>query len=282
LPTEPLPTSLDPEPLRTTLATLPLGGWRFTAGGLVARSFGAWWRNLLPFVLLSVIASAPMMAGSLWLFQGVFALRPGQPPPPEVLADLPMRAGLFALAWAAAVGLQVVFAGALTFATCADLSGRRPGIREMLRVGTRRGLPVVGVGFAMWLGIVAGLLLLLAPGVMLACTWAAAIPAAVVERPGVLGALRRSAALTRGRRWQVLGGFLAILGLLWVITLAVQVASVALALPLGGGPLAALLASQLANAVLAGLPAVAMAVAYHDLRLEKEGVDAEEIVRVFA
>jgi hypothetical protein len=134
----------------------------------------------------------------------------------------------------------------------------------------------------MWLGIAGALLLLLVPGVMLCCVWAVAIPAAVVERPGVLAALARSAALTRGRRWQVLGGFLALFALIWVGSLVVQVAAMAAALPLGGGPFLALLFSQGGSALFAALPAVGMSVAYHDLRLEKEGVATEEIVRVFA
>jgi len=279
---EPLPTTLAGEPLPTALLDSPLGGPRFGAGALVGRTVRAWWRNLVPFVLFSVAAYAPMVAASWWAFDGLFSLQPGQPPPAEILRGLPVRMAAFAAAGLFAMLLQVVLAGAISFGTFADLSGRRAGLGEMLRAGARRAFPVLGTGVVMWLGIVAAFFLLLVPGAMLCCAWAVAIPVAVVERPGVFAALARSAALTRGRRWQVLGGFLALFGLLWVVSLVVQVAVMAAAVPLGGGPLLALLASQCASAFLAALPAVGMAVAYHDLRLEKEGVATEEIVRVFS
>ncbi len=42
-----------------------------------------------------------------------------------------------------------------------------------------------------------------------------------------------------------------------------------------------IVASQLGSAVFSVLPAVAVAVCYHDLRRAKEGVDTAELARVF-
>ena len=44
---------------------------------------------------------------------------------------------------------------------------------------------------------------------------------------------------------------------------------------------ALLLSSQLGNALLSPLPLVALSVAYHDLRVEKEGLDTATLARVF-
>ena len=40
---------------------------------------------------------------------------------------------------------------------------------------------------------------------MMATAWIMAVPAQVVEQPGVFGAIGRSADLTRGHRWPIFG-----------------------------------------------------------------------------
>ena len=158
---------------------------------------------------------------------------------------------------------------------------------EMVRVGLRRGLPVVGIGILLWVAVMAGLVLLVVPGVMLMVATSVAVPAAVVERPGVLGAIRRSLALTRGRRWPLFAAGLSIVVIMWVLAAVVQVGATVLSVAIlsarRGPQMAAVLvvASQLGNVLFSALPLVAMSVAYHDLRAEKEGVDTAALARVF-
>jgi hypothetical protein len=154
----------------------------------------------------------------------------------------------------------------------------------MLRVGLRRGLPVVAVGFLLWLAAFAGFALLVVPGLLWMAAACVAIPAAVVERPGTLGAFRRSFALTRGHRWSLFAAGAAILFIVWALGAVVQVGATALCatvLPPERAVVVTLVATQLGNVLFAALPVVGVAVAYHDVRVAKEGVDTAALARVF-
>ena len=70
---------------------------------------------------------------------------------------------------------------------------------------------------------------------------------------------------------------------LWILSLVTQAALTiaAVALPRAQGMAATLVATQLGNALFSVIPAVAIAVCYHDLRLAREGVDTAELAKVF-
>lgn len=82
----------------------------------------------------------------------------------------------------------------------------------------RRAGPLVGVTLVACAGILAGAVLLVVPGVILATWWILAYQAAVLEQRGVRSSLGRSRALVRGSFWVALG------------VLAVEVGSYALPL----------------------------------------------------
>ena len=64
---------------------------------------------------------------------------------------------------------------------------------------------VVDVAFVTGVMVGIGFVLLVVPGLILACMFFVAVPVAVVERPGVFEALARSGRLTRGHRVPILG-----------------------------------------------------------------------------
>lgn len=256
-------------------------GRRFTVGGVLGTTVSVWWKHVLAFTALSLVVYVPLGVTFGASFRS-FARSPT--PRPE---ELPSLVAALGGAWLVTVLLAVVQAGAVTYGTVRHLSGERARLGEMLRIGLRRGLPVVGVGLLLWVGVTVGLVLLVVPGVLLMVATSVAIPAAVVERPGVLGAIRRSLALTRGRRWALLAVGLSILVTVWVLAAVLQVGAMVLLvtlLPAARGPNAAfavIVASQLGNVLFSALPLIGMAVAYHDLRVEKEGVDTAALARVF-
>jgi hypothetical protein len=102
------------------------------------------------------------------------------------------------------------------------------------------------------------------------------IPAAVVERPGVFPSLSRSAALTKGHRWQVFG-ILLLIGVVYIVASFI-VPRIFAAI---GGPVLAQLAQWIVTAAYTAFSAVVTAVGYCTLRLAKEGVGIEEIAKVF-
>ena len=132
-------------------------------------------------------------------------------------------------------------------------------------------LPVLVVGLLS--AICAGLaaLLLVIPGIVLACMLYVAVPAAVVEKPGITGALSRSRELTKDNRGAIFG-ILLVIGLLnFVVSKVLQ--SVFLGDDATPADVKAYLWVMVGISVLfASLGAVINGVVYHDLRQAKDGV----------
>jgi hypothetical protein len=80
----------------------------------------------------------------------------------------------------------------------ADLS-----IGRTVSAASRLFLPVVGVSLLAGVVVVAGLALLIVPGLYLLTIWAVAVPVIVIERASVLPSFGRSRRLVRGNGWQV-------------------------------------------------------------------------------
>jgi len=251
----------------------------FTVGAVISKTVSVWWRHLLPFTLMSIVVYAPF-ATTFGVFFGTLTTG-GAAPPPETFLTYGI---VMAIVWLLTIVLGVVQAGAVTYGAVRHLSGERARLGEMLRAGFRRGLPVVGVGLLLWLGVVLGLFLLVVPGVLLMVASCVAVPAAVVERPGVLGAIRRSFALTKGHRGALFATGFVILLIVWVLAAVVQVGATVLAtalLPPQRAAVGIVVAGQLGNIFFSALPLIGISVAYHELRVEKEGVDTAALARVF-
>ena len=129
-----------------------------------------------------------------------------------------------------------------------------------------------------------GTILLVIPGVIAYLMLWVAIPVAVIERPGAAASLRRSAQLTKGHRWQILG-IVVLIQILQIVVSIVIIALVDLLLlapgndPSASAPLAAV--DWVLQAFFTALAAVISAVGYHDLRVSKEGLDTQQIAAVF-
>ncbi len=280
---QPLPTTLvRPSPYEVPPAVTRPAGTGFTAGEVIGKTLKAWWRNVIPFTVMSLVTVAPMAVWLAELQRTAFAVRVG---PPVVDGDRWMRFfGFFVVAWGASMVLYVVALGAMTRGTFGYLRGERVSFGAMLATGFRRGLPVAAVALVALIAIVFGSFLLVFPGIMLACAWVASVPAAVVERLGPFQALSRSAELTRGVRWKVFAAFLALFGVLWGLSMGVQLAAGAFAvlvLPTEHAPMGTLVVSQLGTALFSCIPSVGCAVTYHELRAAREGLDTAQLASVF-
>jgi hypothetical protein len=91
--------------------------------------------------------------------------------------------------------------------------------------------------------------------------------------------MKRTFALTKGRRWRIFVAFLGVGVIAWVAGMIAGFLPMAVG---GGGAslLAALVGFGL-TVVVTPLWTALPAVAYHDLRVEKEGVDTNELAKVF-
>ena len=243
----------------------------FRMGAVLGRGFRILRRNLGAFwVLCAIVVSPP------------FALI-------VILGDV-RQEQFWDLAYAgiAAAILGTVLAyiatAALVYGTVQQLRGQTIGIGACIGRGLATMLPVLGVALLAGILVILGLAVLVVPGILLMVMLWVVVPVAVVERPGVVASLRRSADLTKGFRWQILG----ILALLLVIEVAaataVKVFIGQVFVALGGGAAgwwAGVAVDWVLEAFFTALAAVIGAVGYHDLRVAKEGLDTEQIAAVF-
>jgi hypothetical protein len=233
----------------------------FSGGEVLGQSFNVMFRNLISFIVIGFTVFVPVFVLSYVIARGV------ETPEEARTADYAIR-GLLLL-------MGFVIAGAVCYGVFRDLSGDRAGIGECLSVGLRRMLPVVVVAALWLLFVVLGLILLVIPGIIIACTLYVAVPASVVEAPGILGAFRRSVQLTAGHRWSIF----AILFFLRILMFAGDKFTDAVAE--NAEPLVALIIILGVQFLLSLYWAVCAAVAYFHLRRDLEGIAIADLEDVF-
>jgi hypothetical protein len=171
----------------------------------------------------------------------------------------------------------------IIYGTVNDLNERKVSIGESLSVGLRAFLPVLGLGILLGLAVALGFVLLIVPGIMLAVAWCVAIPAYVVERPGIMEAFGRSAELTRGNRWAIFGLFVIYFIAAIVIQLVVTMIGGVAGLAAGGSPplISRVLLMPLVQVVSTLVASTGAAVLYAELRRVREGVGVADLARIF-
>jgi hypothetical protein len=190
---------------------------RFDAAQTVSRTFDAIGRNFILFVGLSAIFSGVPAALTEFAYDD----------PADAASTNPF-AGSTPFYWVSVAASLVVgcfLNAALAFGAVMHFEGRPAGAVACIAAGVRSFFPILAIFLLQMLGALIGLALLIAPGFFLMTIWTAAAPAAVMERTGVVGAFRRSRALTEGYGWNV---FLFVL-LGWALTILMEVVASAVA-----------------------------------------------------
>ena len=114
----------------------------------------------------------------------------------------------FALALVVGIVAHILLTVCLTVGAIQAMAGARPSFTLLVQQIKRPDLgKLLALGIAQNVVIMLGLMAFIAPGLYVLSLWMVAMPAIIVERSTVGGALDRSAALTRERRWLVLGIF---------------------------------------------------------------------------
>jgi hypothetical protein len=234
----------------------------FRLGDVIVRSWIILSRHLLAFLgLVAVLEAIPLI---------------GLPRLTPLLAS---RGALGSILVAMVGGITAVVFSALSqavvvYATFQDLRGRELNPTESLSRGLARVLPAIATSILEALAIVIGLVLLVAPGLIALSAFAVCLPVCVVEHAGPFTSLSRSAELTRGYWWPILGVAISIL-----IVSAIVGASIRAALP--AAPLPMAIATWAWNVFVTAFSSVYAANLYHDLRAVKEGIGIQEIASVF-
>jgi hypothetical protein len=146
---------------------------------------------------------------------------------------------------------------------------RVPRIRGVFVRGVRV-LPVVAAaqvvaGIATGFGFV----VFIAPGVFLLAMWAVVAQVAAIENTDWMGALRRSAELSRGARWHVLGVVVSV-GVINTVVARICGAAVG-----SGVSVAALIAGVVVEMITLSFGALTSAMLYYDLRSRAAGPAAD-------
>lgn len=166
--------------------------------------------------------------------------------------------------------------GASVYGAFQEMRGQRFTLAESLEKCLGRVLPLIGAAVLSALGLMLGFLVFVIPFFILAIFWCVTVPACVVERLGPIRSLGRSAELTRGARLKIFVLFLIFIVGAWVAGLVLRLVAAAI-----GGGMAAIWASYGLGAVWGALGSVLVTVVYYELRAAKEGIDLDQLVRVF-
>ena len=232
----------------------------FGVGDILSQTFSVYFKNLVPFGLLSALALLP-----LFLYHGLEL---------EGISLWPLAGRWLGLLL---TSLGTYLATALvTYGVVQQLRGEGTTLADCLRHGGTTLIPVLGIVLVQAVAIWFGFMLCVIPGIVLSMQWAVAIPVAVTERAGIGLTLNRSTFLTDGFRWEIFGT--------WVVLFIIQLGlGVVLGLALLAAPRAvAMLLRDGVEILAVGLGATNTAVIYYRLRSLKEGVDTEGVAAVFA
>jgi hypothetical protein len=245
--------------------------YRLAVGHVLRRTFAAWARHLGPFTIVAFVMMSPILAGRAALLLLPHASRDWGFIVLEVLEPLVF----FALA------------GVITYAVFQDVQGQRASLTESLRGGIPHAGRVVRASALMYLAILLGTMACGAPGIYAMIVYWVVVPVAVVESHGAFASLRRSRELTTGNRWRIFGVLLVVLtitiGIMHVMGQVLGLFGLQLDAnqPRSPGSVAYRLIAALVNLPFTPLQAISQLIAYHDLRVGREGADVEELVKVF-
>lgn len=237
-------------------------------GRVISDTFKVLGRNFVTFAILSgVLVGLPSV---LMLVLQPFAAD---------AQNLRFGPGIF-FGWLVALVTGAILQGALVYGTIQDLNGQRASLGDIVATGLRSFLAVIAVSILFAIALMLGIVLLIVPGIMIACAWCVAVPALVADRTSIFDAFRRSAELTRGNRWRIFG-----LLVIWII--AVMLLSGVVGVISGPGAAAGALspAGLIVNFVYATLSgligAAGTAVLYVELRRAREGMGPQWLAEVF-
>jgi hypothetical protein len=248
---------------------------RFTIGAVLGTGFKIWFKNLPAFLLITLVVYIPLIIWGLQIAHGEMSY--------ARLHQFDQYSGL------AVMLLNIFAAAAITYGVVMELQGQHAGIGACFATGLARFFPVLGVALLSGICIGLGLLLLVVPGIIVFCMLYVSTPAAVLERPGITGALGRSKELTQGHKLEIFG-LLFLVGLINVgLSYLAQeifvkggsVDSTLTELDVAGMVRRVIYVQLALNVIIGSLGAVMQAVAYYYLRNEKEGTSANELARIF-
>jgi hypothetical protein len=240
----------------------------FSVGGVLGTGFKIWLKNFLPFAVVTAVAFLPF---ALWFyFSGI---------------ENYGKTNAAILSALLSMVCQGITTAAVTYGVVMSLRQTPASIGECLVKGLARAIPSIVVSILMGLCVGLAALAFVIPGLIVATVLYVAVPASVIESPGIGGSFSRSSYLTAGNRWGIFGIIVMLMcvsygsnrlleGTIfpWLVQGSTSVTGIKLKISL------ALITQQM---LVATFTAVLASVAYYLLRSEKEGTGIDQIGAVF-
>jgi hypothetical protein len=245
------------------------GGFR--VGTVFARAFEIYGRNFAKFFALTAIAYVPYFLLQIYT---VSTLQAVQRNPGAVQAGSVVGAALGGVLLL--MVLHTISEAAVIFGAFQEMRGRPFAIGDSLAKGLNRFLPIIALSFCIGIAMAVGFVLLIIPAFIFLAMLYVALPACVVERLGPFQSMGRSADLTSGHRWAVFGIAILLALINIIANKVIQLIFAAI-----GGSLFGVLGSFGWLSLFGAFSAIVVSVAYHDLRVVKEGIDVDRIAAVF-
>jgi hypothetical protein len=155
--------------------------------------------------------------------------------------------------------------------------GEPVDVSAAVRRTIARLVPLLVVTLVVSLFIGFGLVFFIAPGIYAVARWFAVTPAVLLEDRGAGAAMSRSSALSRDRKWHILGALLLILLIYFVVVTGISVVTALGTAALAGRPgiLAQTMLASIAVICIYPIIPITVLLLYYDARIQTEGLDIE-------
>ena len=238
-------------------------------GKVVSRGFDVIKRNAGPYG-----AVALLLGGLPGFLVGLATVNGIETANPIAMFISPLYWGAILLSLLCGSVLQA----ALVRSSILDLSGRPADVGGSLTAALALLPALIGLTVLTSIILIVGFILLIVPGIIFYVIFSVAVPVLVEERPGIIGSLERSVALTRGSRWQVFGVLVVYILFYMAISMVLGV--------VGGVAGQQSLVAQLFVSTVIGVAgtlvfAALLASLYVELRTVKEGATTESLAAIF-
>lgn len=170
---------------------------------------------------------------------------------------------------------------ALTLAALDALHNRPVSVAASILQAARDTARLSVIAIISAIALYGGLILLVVPGLYVLTAWSVLVPVRTIEHTSVLGTFRRSAELTRGHRWPLLGFAAGTLVAAYALALGMQRVVEALLTDAWNRYFAELVAGGILQALFVALVGTISATICLDLRAAKEGLVPEQAAAVF-
>ncbi|MDO7835936.1 hypothetical protein Q4610_12855 [Sphingobium sp. HBC34] len=251
----------------------------FSIGTVLSRAFGTLGDNPVATFGIAFLLGAVPQALYSYFIGSTLAMADRS----STIATIAVSIGSFVIF----LLLSMLVQGALVRATIAHIDGQRASFADCIGAGLTAAVPLIGLTILLILGIMAGFMLLVVPGIILFLMWSVAAPALVAEGSGVFAAFSRSRYLTKGARWKIFGLQILLLVLMWLLTAVLGIIMVAgdMMPAVQGGTIALsptyLAVSAVINTLIIALWSTTQASLYGALRQWKDGPQAQDLAHIF-